>query len=99
VEVADRPAGSVVTVSGEVDTVTSPQLAELLQPLLMASPLVEIDMAGVTFINTAGVRVLLGARQTAVSFRILNPSHQVRRVLEVCEIAEYLGVEAPPGLD
>lgn len=67
VRVGTADGGCTVTVAGEVDTVGGPVLAGRLAELL-ASPdvrAVELDLSGVTFLDSAGLTVLVGAHRTA----------------------------------
>ncbi len=86
-----RPAGStttVVVVRGEVDRETGPALlACLLGQLKPAGRALLVDLRAVTFLDAAGLRVLLTARQTArgagvpLRFRC-GDRRWVRRLLE-----------------
>ncbi len=62
------PAATVLTVCGEVDALTSTQLADHLLPHVRDTvPHVIVDLTDVGFFTAAGLTVLVNARQTAVA--------------------------------
>jgi anti-sigma B factor antagonist len=78
---------------GEIDSYTAPDLADR----LAAEPLVEVvDVAGVTFIDSSGLRAIVEAHQaraTAGSRLVLRaPSAAVQRLLEISGLAGHLDV-------
>jgi anti-anti-sigma factor len=86
---------TVVTMVGRLDTVTAPGAETSLAPILVSAPRhVVFDLAGLEFISSAGLRVLLGARQTlteaGAECLLVNMKPQIEKVLDV--------VKALPGL-
>lgn len=69
VTVRPAPPGAVVlVVRGEVDMATSEFLQGAVLPYLLdATPLVTLDLTGVSFLGAAGLTVLVNARQAAVA--------------------------------
>jgi anti-anti-sigma factor len=65
-----------VAVAGELDVATAPTLRALLD----AESVRVVDLSGVTFIDVAGLRVLLERRHLLVR----SPSRPVRRLIELC---------------
>lgn len=62
------PAATVLTVHGEVDALTSTQLADRLLPHVRDTvPHVIVDLTDVDFFAAAGLTVLVNARQAAVA--------------------------------
>jgi anti-sigma B factor antagonist len=55
----------VVTVTGEIDVVTAPDLADCLTAQLAGSQVVVVDLDGVRFLGSAGVAVLFEANELA----------------------------------
>ncbi|HET7294403.1 MAG TPA: STAS domain-containing protein [Vicinamibacteria bacterium] len=79
---------TVVTLVGRLDTDTSPRAEQALAPILATSPKhVVFDLAGLDFISSAGLRVLLGARKALTGAGseclLVNMKPQIERVLEV----------------
>jgi anti-sigma B factor antagonist len=84
-----------ISVAGEIDAHTCPDLAAALEPL-PGSGDVRIDMAGVQFIDSSGLRVLIGAHQRAAAAKrkllIDRPSKSVFRIIEITGLADHLHI-------
>ena len=96
-DLADRDDGGVViTVAGEIDSSNCDRLQELLreQGAGGVPVAVDVDLAGVTFIDSSGLRALLVGQQAinAVdgSLRVMNPSDNVRRLFEITGLNDRL---------
>jgi anti-sigma B factor antagonist len=91
-DITNTDAG--LSLSGEIDAHTAPKVAAAIE----ASPLdhVEVDMAGVEFVDSSGLRVLIEAHQSAEarggSVTLARPSTAVVRLLEISGVNEYLNV-------
>ena len=89
-----RP-GPVVTISGEIDILSAPQLRDqLLRVIRRHGARITLDLAGVTFIDCAGINVLLAASRRAQleggSLRVHRPSPRVRRVIALTRLDPVL---------
>ncbi len=91
----DTVDGVVVAV-GEIDANNADQFEAGIASLPDGAPLV-VDLAGVSFIGSSGLRVLVDAHQRALSansvLTIRNPSPAVTRLLEISGMTEHLRVE------
>lgn len=91
-------ATTVLSVTGEVDLSTSEQLTEAVSAAVQASEVevVEVDLAGVSFMDSAGLRVLVAGMKQAdaqdVRLVASNPQPQVRKVFELTGLDEVLGL-------
>jgi anti-sigma B factor antagonist len=66
VKVEQGPSGSVLSVAGEVDTLTAPELRlNMDQALPGAGEVLVVDLSEVTFLSSAGLSVLVQAHQRA----------------------------------
>jgi anti-sigma B factor antagonist len=88
-----KDVDGALILAGEIDSYTAPELSEHLG----ADPPVEVvDVAGVTFIDSSGLRVLVEAHQTraAAGSRLVlrAPSSAVQRLLEISGLAGHLNV-------
>ncbi|MGH3549760.1 MAG: STAS domain-containing protein [Pseudonocardiaceae bacterium] len=63
--VGHDPDTRVVTVVGEIDALTAPELAAFLTAQLAVAQVVVVDLHGVQFLASAGVMVLLEANELA----------------------------------
>jgi anti-sigma B factor antagonist len=87
----------VVAIRGEVDIQSAPELREeLLQVIRRRGPQVTIDLAGVTFLDCAGINVLLATRRRAQLengwVRLVRPPQQVRRALSLLNLEQAFGL-------
>ncbi|HEY6531043.1 MAG TPA: STAS domain-containing protein [Acidimicrobiales bacterium] len=90
---------SVVTVLGEVDVATAPALRQELLRLItegVSPPRVVVDMAGVDFLDSTGLGVLLGGlkrvRAKDGSLVLARAEPQVRKVFEITRVIEILPI-------
>ena len=93
-KISTRP-GPVVAISGEIDIQSSPQLRDqLLRVIRRHGAGLALDLAGVTFIDCAGIGVLLATRRRAQleggSLRVLRASPCVRRVIALTRLDPVL---------
>lgn len=83
----------VVTVLGEVDALTAPELAAFLTTQLAAARVVVVDLDGVGFLGSAGLSVLFEANEQASRedrvLRLVCNSRIANRALEATELKEH----------
>ena len=76
-----------VTLAGSLDGTTAPDLEKALAPLLDSVHHLVFDLAGLKFISSAGIRVLLKARKELKaadgSFAMQNLQPQIQKVFEI----------------
>mgnify|MGYP005904235345 CR=1 FL=1 len=74
-----------VAVSGSLNTNTSRQLEEALDPVLGTAPNLVFDLSGLDYISSAGLRVLMVAykRQGGRGVVIEHPNDEVREVFDI----------------
>ena len=81
-----------LSLSGRLDTVTAPALDSAIRELDGSTDLT-LDMAGVSYISSAGLRVLLSAQkklQKTGSLKLTNVCADVMEVFEMTGFAEIL---------
>ena len=88
----------VAMVAGEVDLATSPELEKVLQGVLeWGGTALVVDLGGLTFLDCSGISVLVRAarlaKETGGTFTVRNPRANVRRVFDIAEMNEFLGVK------
>lgn len=78
---------ALVTLAGTLDGTTAPELEKALAPLLDSVHHLVFDLAGLKFVSSAGIRVLLVARKQLKaqdgSFAMKNLQPQIRKVFEI----------------
>ncbi len=80
----------VIVAAGEIDVATSPQLrAELLAALTPQLRTVTVDFTDVSFIDSSGLGVLVGALKRLreagddATLRVVHPQDAVRKVFDI----------------
>jgi len=104
--VEERNEGSawILAVSGELDLRTSPELEDRLDRVWVSgAELVILDLRRIEFMDSTGLRVLLGAHQraqeTSRRFALVRGADQVERVLTLTGVRDLLTiVDAPEEL-
>ena len=93
-EINKKTDGEVLTVAltGRLDTISSPQLEESLKEELDGVRVLMFDLAGLSYISSAGLRVLLSMqkrmnRQGEMIVKNVEPV-----IMEVFEMTGFLGV-------
>ena len=96
-ELVEQQAGPVCSVAlqGELDIYAAAQVRERLAALVDEHPVVELLLADVSEIDTAGVQLLLAAKQQASSrdhrLKLTAHSAAVIEALELCNLLAYFG--------
>lgn len=84
---------SVVRVTGEIDIATADTVrAAVATAMEHGLTRLVIDMAGVSFMDSSGIAVLLEAAQGTDAVLIRRPSNAVRRVIETTGLTEVLPI-------
>lgn len=86
---------AVVTVSGDLDMLTAPQLRGLLGELLAQTPKVlVVDLTAVAFLGSAGLAALMRAHEQAggVELRIVASAREIHRAFTVTGLDEVLAL-------
>lgn len=92
-EVAEHgPTARVVTVVGEIDALTAPELATFLTAQLVAVQVVVVNLDGVRFLGSAGLSVLVEANELAAredrDLRLVCNSQTANWALEATGLRE-----------
>lgn len=90
---------TVVTVQGEVDVYTAPKLREEIQRLFDGGAKhVAVDLAGVAYMDSSGLGVLIGAlkraREAGGNLVVAAPTPRIARILDVTGLSRIFGVRA-----
>jgi anti-sigma B factor antagonist len=90
-----------LTVSGEVDGVSTAHLQNaFLSAVRRYQPgTIEMNVRGVTFLDSAGIRCLVqcqaDARQVGCHITLVDTSPAVYRVLEISALLDHFGIHRP----
>ncbi|MFZ0382210.1 MAG: STAS domain-containing protein [Solirubrobacteraceae bacterium] len=94
----DDARGVVLVLSGELDMISAPDLAITLEDVL-AQPRarVMLDLNGLSFVDSAGVSVLIKAKQASTTHGhtlvLRRPTEQLERVFALVGLADWLAIE------
>ena len=85
------------TLSGRLDTTTAPQLQEALISEFNTATSVTLDFAGLAYVSSAGLRVLLMGEKTAkakgAKQTLINVSAEIMEVFEMTGFSNVLHFE------
>lgn len=93
-----EPGQFVVKLHGELDMATEPMLTDMAREVLSREGIgkLEVDLSGLQFLDSTGVRALLQLRRAAehrgVTLEVTRPRDQVAEVLRVAAVDRLLGV-------
>ena len=93
VEVGDDAA--VLSLWGEIDLATADELSGVIHAALTRVSRLEIDCAGVTFVDSFGAGRLLSAHLESGRLRLVNVTANVVRVFSLLGIDGLLGLRSP----
>jgi anti-anti-sigma factor len=86
---------AVLEIVGEIDLSTADQLRAVLEDAVSGDSKLVVDMAGVTFCDATGLRVVLQTAESlngAGPLRLLHAS-RVKRLLELVGLSELSSIE------
>ncbi len=96
---ARRGAACVLTVRGDIDLASAPDFETSLRTALDGSPSsIMIDLTGLTFIDSSGLRVLVSlskeAQSRGATLGLRNVPPHAQRVLDITGLSEWFEGQA-----
>jgi anti-sigma B factor antagonist len=93
---------AVVALSGELDLAVEPELTATLEDVVAAGEsIVVLDLRGLTFIDSTGIRALIEAQRRCATAHcplyLVSGPPEVRRVLTLCCIEERFALLHDPA--
>lgn len=92
-----EPGATVLSLAGWLDTTTAPQLQDVLLPLLQSGQGVALNFADVSYISSAGMRVLLAGQKatqsTGARMVLRDVSPAVLDILKMTGFVRILNIE------
>jgi anti-sigma B factor antagonist len=96
VDISAEESATRLDVAGELDVSTVDQLREALEQLGVEGAELRLDLGGVTFMDSSGIRALMeadaAARANGHTLSITRPSRQVRRILEAVGVWDEMPI-------
>ena len=96
IEKISRDAELMITLNGRLDTTTAPQLESELKTSLGGVEKLVLDFAGLDYLSSAGLRVLLAAQKTMNkqgSMVIRSVNETIAEIFEVTGFSDILTIE------
>ncbi|MBR5343262.1 MAG: STAS domain-containing protein [Oscillospiraceae bacterium] len=87
---------AVIALEGRLDTVTAPDLEKMLMGSLPGVSELTLDLDGLEYISSAGLRVLLSAQKTMNrqgSMKLIHVGEIVMEIFEVTGFSDILTIE------
>ena len=96
--IKQKKENKVVTlsISGRVDTNTSPELLECLKEVMPGAEELVLDLEGVDYVSSAGLRVILFAQKTMNSqgsMKVINVNQDIMETFELTGFTDILNIE------
>ena len=85
-----------LALSGRLDTATSPELEAVLDEVLPVAKELVFDLDGLTFVSSAGLRLILRAQKTMNtqgSMRLTNVCDAVVEIFDITGFMDFLVIE------
>lgn len=95
----DTGSTSTIALVGELDPATAPQLDDAIEQVLTEENVerLVLDLSGLTFLDSSGLRVFVTAREAVTSrggeLSLRRPSANTQRLLDITGLGEIIAVE------
>ena len=96
IEIKKTAEATIIEVCGRLDTTTAPSLDKTIQEDLGDTKNLVLDIKGLEYISSAGLRILLSAQkkmQKIGSMKVINVCEAVMEVFEMTGFADILVIE------
>ena len=96
IEIKKNAAETIIEIVGRLDTITAPALDKAINEDIGDTKNLVLDVKGMEYISSAGLRVLLSAQkkmQKIGSMKVINVCEAVMEVFEMTGFADILVIE------
>ena len=94
---SDLEGCRILRVEGEVDMDSAPTLRDRILKDLQGASVLKVDLSKVDYLDSSGIAVLIQgfkqAQRSNVEFRLLNPSSQVKAVIDLAQLNQLFTIE------
>lgn len=87
---------ALLALSGRLDTTTAPELEAALEPVLSEAAELTVDLSGLEYISSAGLRVILKAQKAMTrqgSMKLVHVPEAVMEVFDITGFVDFLTIE------
>ena len=93
----------ILILSDEIDLDKSPQVRENIKDLIDKVKIIEINMAGVKYIDSSGIAALVEGMQLSKNnskeFSLTNVSNEVMKVIQLAHLDKFFKIKSVTGQD
>ena len=96
IEIKKNTEETIIEIVGRLDTITAPALDKTINEDIADTKNLVLDLKGMEYISSAGLRVLLSAQkkmQKVGSMKLINVCEEVMDVFEMTGFADILVIE------
>ena len=96
IDIKKKAEGTVIEIAGRLDTITAPVLEKTINEDIGDAKHLTLDVKGLEYISSAGLRVLLSAQkkmQKIGSMKVTGVCEEVMEVFEMTGFADILVIE------
>ena len=96
IEIKKSAEATIIEIVGRLDTITAPSLDKTISEDVTDAKNLILDLKGMEYISSAGLRVLLSAQkmmQKIGSMKVINVCESVMEVFEMTGFADILVIE------
>ena len=96
IEIKKNNQETIIEIVGRLDTITAPALDNTINEDIADTKNLVLDLKGLEYISSAGLRVLLSAQkkmQKSGSMKVINVCEDVMEVFEMTGFADILTIE------
>ena len=96
IEIKKGQEETIIEIVGRLDTITAPALDKTINEDIGDTKNLVLDLNGLDYISSAGLRVLLGAQkklQKIGAMKVINVCEEVMEVFEMTGFADILVIE------
>ena len=96
IEIKKNATETIIEIVGRLDTITAPALDKTINEDIAGTENLILDVKGMEYISSAGLRVLLGAQkkmQKIGSMKVIHVCEAVMEVFEMTGFADILVIE------
>lgn len=100
ISISARDSAILARLQGELDLATGATLVDRVRPELTPGASLVLDMRGVDFVDSSGLRALITLEQAVTesggAVSIVNPQDQLRTLLDITVLKERFQIDRSP---